>query len=520
MRYLTLFKGGSPNLPDTLYIYADNPTAYRTKVAQYLHSNYQTIVPDTFQISNNNLTLANNSENRGITYIIEFDTEDTDYLRCYFVDDVIERSRLLLFNLSLDIFGTYISKMQYLYFTCERTSVSLFNSHIECGNVLSDGQEVTPLKSTTFDKWSSSLMVVLYVTLKRTDAFSNPSITTLPLAFELSKLKSAFDTAVKGNYSNSNDIPTILSEVLGSITEISGGFLGTEHYQVTINNAYLIPSEFINDIAHSIENSMIITAKTNLVTNPLEIACNTLKTMKKTISLTIPSSISKYKKHYIGTYLSNIEIPLYVNTSLMKAYVNCSISKGALQIEIEYGNATKDITSAFAFVATNNNIEAESLSRISNFIGLIASGATAVGGAMTGNPLAVIGGGASFATSAMGAINAYNQKPPKTNTSTSADINYLWQYGAVADRPLTYPIVIVSYEPEDDIAISTALYGAPCNDVGTDIRQYIINGTPIFPNSKIDFTFVKGRFTDMKGIPKTAVNVIQSAFDGGIKILR
>ena len=156
---------------------------------------------------------------------------------------------------------------------------------------------------------------------------------------------------------------------------------------------------------------------------------------------------------------------------------------------------------------------------MSNFIGLIASGATAVGGAMTGNPLAVIGGGASFATSAMGVINNYNQKPPKTNTSTSADINYLWQYGAVADRPLTYPIVIVSYEPEDDTGITTALYGAPCNDVETNI-QNIISGEPIFPNSKIDFTFVKGRFTDMKGIPKTAVNVIQSAFDGGIKILR
>ena len=39
-------------------------------------------------------------------------------------------------------------------------------------------------------------------------------------------------------------------------------------------------------------------------------------------------------------------------------------------------------------------------------------------------------------------------------------------------------------------------------------------------NSKIDFTSIKGRFTDMKGIPKTAVNVIQSAFDSGIKVLR
>ena len=519
MRYLTLFKGGCPNLPDTIYIFADNTTSYRNKVAQYLLSNYQTVTPDTYQITNNVLTLANNSDYRDITYIIEHDNENADYLRCYFVDDVIERSGLLLLNLSLDIFGTYISKMRYLYFTCERTSVSLFNSHIEAGNVLSSGQEVTPIKTTTYDKWSSSLMVVLYVTLKRTDAFSNPSITTLPLAFDLSRLKSAFDQAVNGSYNNSNDIPTILSEVLGSITEISGGFLGSEHYQVTLNNAYLIPTEFINDIAHSIENSMIITSKTNLVTNTLSIACNTLKTMKKTLSLSIPSTLSKFKKHYIGTYLSNIEIPLYVNTSLVKAYVNCSISKGALQIEIEYGNATKDITNAFAFVSTNNNIEAESLSRMSNFIGLIASGATAVGGAMTGNPLAVIGGGASFATSAMGVVNTYNQKPPKTNTSTSADINYLWQYGAVADRPLTYPIVIISYEVEDDTGITTALNGAPCNDVEINI-QNIISGEPIFPNSKIDFTFMKGRFTDMKGIPKTAVNVIQSAFDSGIKILR
>ena len=519
MRYLTLFKGGCPNLPDTVYIYADNTATYRTKVAQYLHSNYQSIAPDTYQITNNVLTLANNSDYHDITYIIEYDNEDTDYLRCYFADDVIERSGLLLFNLSLDIFGTYISKMRYLYFTCDRTSASLFNSHIEAGNVLSDGQEVTPLKTTTYDKWSASLMVVLFVTLKRTDAFSNPSITTLPLAFELSRLKAAFDKAVNGTYTNSNDIPTILSEVLGSITEISGGFLGSEHYKVTLNNAYLIPAEFLNPFAYSIENSMIIQSKTNLVTNTLSIACNTLKTMKKTLSLSIPSSLSKYKKHYIGTYLSNIEIPLYVNTSLMKAYVNCSISKGALQIEIEYGNATKDITSAFAFVATNNNIEAESLSRISNFIGLIASGATTVGGAMTGNPLAVIGGGASFATSGMSVVNTYNQKPPKTNTTTSADINYLWQYGAVADRPLTYPIVIISYEVEDDTGITTALYGAPCNSVEINMRN-IINGTPIFPNSKIDFTFVKGRFTDMKGIPKSAINVIQSAFDSGIKILR
>ena len=514
MRFLTLFKGGCPNLPDTLYIYADNATAYRNKVAQYLPSDYLTITPDTYQITNNVLTLANNSVYRDITYIVEYDTENADYLRCYFVDDVIDRSGLLLFSLSLDMFGTYISKMQYQYFTCNRTSASLFNSHIESGNVLPDAQEVTPLKETTYGKWSSSLMVVLFVTLKRADAFSNPSITTLPLAFELSKLKSAFDKAVDGSYSNSNDIPTILSEVLGSITEISGGFLDKEHYQVTLNNAYLIPTEFLNSL--SIENSMIIHCKTNLVANPLAIACNTLKTMKKTISLTIPSSLSKLKKHYIGTYLNNIEISLYVS-SARKAYVNCSISKGALQIEIEYGNATKDITSAFAFVATNNNIEAESLSRMSNFIGLIASGATAVGGVMTGNPLAVIGGGASFASSAMGVVNTYNQKPPKANTATSADINYLWNTSILAERPLTYPIVIVSYETEDDTAMSTALYGAPCNSVETNI-QNIISGTPIFSNDNIAFTFIKGRFTNMKGIPQTAINVIQSAFNSGIKV--
>lgn len=518
MRYLTLFKGGCPNLPETLYIYADNATSYRNKVTQYLPSDYQTIAPDTYQITNNVLTLANNNIYRDITYIVEYDTENTDYLRCYFVDDVIDRSDLLLFSLSLDVFGTYISKMRYQYFTCERTSVSLFNSHIEGGNVLPDAQAVTPLKTTTYTKWSSSLMIVLFVTLKRTDAFSNPSITTLPLAFELSRLKTAFDEAVDGTYSNTNDIPTILSEVLGSITEISGGFLGKEHYQVTLNNAYLIPTEFLNPFGYSIENSMIIHSKTNLVTNPLAIVCNTLKTMKKTISLTIPSSLSKLKKHYIGTYLSNIEIPLYVSTA-RKAYVNCSISKGAMQIEIEYGNATKDITSAFAFVATNNNIEAESLSRISNFIGLIASGATAVGGAMTGNPLAVIGGGASFATSVTGVINTYNQKPPKSNTSTSVDINYLWQYNTLAERPLTYPIVIVSYETEDDTAMTTALYGAPCNSVETNI-QNIISGAPIFSNSNIAFTFIKGRFTNMKGIPQTAISIIQSAFDSGIKVQR
>ena len=178
MRYLTLFKGGCPNLPDTLYIYADNTTAYRNKVTQYLPSDYQTIAPDTYQITNNVLTLANNSVYRDITYIVEFDNENTNYLRCYFVADVIERSNLFIFNLSLDVFGTYISKMQYQYFTCERTSASLFNSHIESGNVLPDAQAVTPLKETTYGKWSSSLMVVLFVTLKRTDAFSNPSITT------------------------------------------------------------------------------------------------------------------------------------------------------------------------------------------------------------------------------------------------------------------------------------------------------------------------------------------------------
>lgn len=518
MRYLTLFKGGCPNLPDTLYIYADNTTSYRNKVALYLPSDYQTIAPDKYQITNNVLTLANNSAYRDITYIVEYDSENTNYLRCYFVDDVINRSELLIFSLSLDMFGTYISKMQYQYFSCERTSVSLFNSHIEGGNVLPDAQAVTPLKTTTYNKWSSSLMVVLYVTLKRTDTFSNPSITTLPLAFELSKLKSAFDTALGATYSNTNELPTILTEVLGSITQIGGGFLGNEHYQVTLNNAYLIPTEFLNAISYATENSMIITSKTNLVANPLNIACYTLKTMKKTLTLSIPSTLSKLKKHYIGTYLSNIEVPLYVSTA-RKVYINCSISKSALQIELEYGNATKDLTSAFAFVVTNNNIEAESLSRMSNFIGLIASGATAVGGAMTGNPLALIGGGASFASSAMGVVNTYNQKPPKANTSNSADINYLWQYSAVSERSLTYPIVIVSYETEDDTSMTTALYGMPCNSVETNI-QNIISGTPIFSNSNIAFTFIKGRFTNMKGIPQTAINVIQTAFNSGIKVQR
>ena len=56
-RNLILFKGGCPNMPDTVYIYATSPTSYANKVARYLEGQSQIISADTYQISNNMLTL-------------------------------------------------------------------------------------------------------------------------------------------------------------------------------------------------------------------------------------------------------------------------------------------------------------------------------------------------------------------------------------------------------------------------------------------------------------------------------
>lgn len=514
-RNLILYKGGVPNLSDTVYIYAVSSTDYANKVARYLNGNSQIITADTYQISNNMLTLEDKSTYDGITYIIETDPSDADYIRCYFVNDVIVRSGLMIFTLSLDTFGTYISKMKYQYFNCTRSNVALYNSHIEVGSVIPGVQEITPIKSTTYTKWAADIMCVLYVTIKRADTFSNPTITTLPLCFRMYDLKSALDTANGGSYPDSASLPTLLSEVLGSITELI--YIDNKPYQVTLNNAYLIPTEFLNGTGYRNEGTCILQSKTNLVPNVVSIACSTLQTMKKSLALDIPTTLSKVKKHYLGTYLNNAEIPLYI-TSTMKAYINTSISKGAMQIELEYGNIAKDLTTAFAIVFSNNNIQSESLSRMSNFIGLIASGATAVGGAMSGNPLAVIGGGTSLATNIMGVVNSYNQKPPKSNTSTSADINYYWE-ATQGTRPLTYPIVVVSYINEEDTAMMTNLYGMPCSEVTTNINS-IINGTLIFPSDDINYTYVQGQFSNMKGVPQTAITAIQSAFNTGVKILR
>ena len=514
-RNLILYKGGVPNLPDTVYIYATSVTDYANKVSRYLEGNSQIISADTYQISNNMLTLEDKSAYDGITYIIETDPSDTDYIRCYFVNDVIKRSGLMIFTLSLDTFGTYISKMKYQYFNCARSNVTLYSSHIEVGSVIPGQQEITPIKSTTYSTWSSDIICILYVTIKRADTFSNPTITTLPIAFRMSDLKTSLDEASGGSYQGGYTLPTLLSEVLGSITELI--YIDTKPYQVTLNNAYLVPTEFLNGSGYRNEGTCVLQAKTNLVPNVLSIACNTLQTMKKSLTLDIPTTLSKLKKHYLGTYLNNAEISLYTSNS-MKAYINTSISKGAMQIELEYGNITKDLTTAFAIVFSNNNIQSESLSRMSNFIGLIASGATAVGGAMSGNPLAVIGGGTSLATNVMGVVNSYNQKPPKSNTATSADINYYWE-ASQGTRPLTYPIVIVSYVNEEDTVMMANLYGEPCSEVTTDINS-IINGEFIFPVTGVNYTYIQGQFSNMKGIPQTAISAIQSAFNNGVKILR
>ena len=514
-RNLILYKGGCPNLSDTVYIYATSVTDYANKVSRYLDGNSQIISADTYQISNNTLTLENKSAYDGIAYIIETDPNDADYIRCYFVNDVIVRSGLMIFTLSLDTFGTYISKMKYQYFNCSRTNVSLYTSHIEVGGVIPGQQEITPIKSTTYDKWSSAIMVVLYVTIKRNDTYSSPSITTLPIAFRLYDLKTSLDTANGGSFTSEFSLPRILSEILGSITELT--YIDNAKYQITLNNAYLVPDDFVTESSYLVDGQYLLECKTNIVTNTLSIPCVALTTAKKTTALDIPTALSKVKKHYLGTVLNNAEMPLYT-TSSIKAYINTSVSQGAMQIELEYGSVTKDLTTAFAVVFSNNDIKSESLSRMSNFIGLIASGATAVGGAMTGNPLAVVGGGASLATSVMGVVNRYNQKPPKSNTATSADINYLW-HSPITPYRLKYPIVIVSYVNEEDTAMMANLYGEPCSEVTSDINS-IINGSLIFPNDSINYAFVQGQFSNMKGIPQTAISAIQSAFNSGVKLLR
>lgn len=514
MRMLTLYSGGVPNTADTLYIYDTSVSGYRYQVGLYIGSGLE-IAPDKYQISINLLTIADDPRFYETSYIIEYDTADTNYIRCYFVQNKIIRSGAIFFTLLLDYFGTYISRMTYNFFTCERTNGVTLASYIQGGNANPSARTITPFKAATFSKWTDSLVVLLYASIKRTDPFSQPIINTFPIAFTLKDLKDALDVAYGSSFDTSKTITYVLTEVLGGVTGIDYSIPGLPVYQVTINKVYVIPKEFINFGTSYFEDVIVLQSQTNLVANQLNILGHILDTQTKTLSLQVPSP-QLANKNYIGTFSNNIEIDNFVSRSA-HAFVITAVSKNDLSIEINYGDAQKDLTSSFAWTITNNNLQADSLNRMTNFIGLLASGATAIGGAVTGNPLAAVGGGASFVSSLSSTINYRNQKPPKNNSNTSGDLALY--YKQEPHEALSYPIVMISYETLDNTEIEVNLNGAPCADTSRNVYDFI-NSQLIFANAYVNYRFIRGHFTDMKGIPTTAVSEIQSAFNSGIRVFK
>lgn len=504
MRFISLYTDIRPNKANSIYYWGSTKAKYRNLlVADFLKS----IQADNYRVNNNTLCVKYFDEYEKVTYVIETDNTDTNYMQCYQIEGSISQSGNVYFRLSLDIWGTYICNVTYSDMHITKSTKKFDNSILPTHyDVKTNEFSVEPL-FTPSGSWllenASKYALLVYVSIVDFESVigNNRTTNTTPLAIGL-------DTIID-NYGLSvwhEGIIGVASQIASNIfnAEVTNVFNG----KARPISAYIVRKNWITTSNDQIKLSFR-TKYDNFVTKTWAFD----EVLNKSIKYNYSLDTSDYKyKYFFGTYYNAIPIKPYADTTPIGLKV--TTDQTAFKIEIMQNETSHDITQDFSLILTGGSVGDTILDSTMQYIGAISKGITGIAsGIATGNPLPAVTGVAGGITSL---INTKSSEPTQHSTQGSAFETFGFEntISTITHDKLRTPLYLVKYAYNAPVIIDITFNGVDCDKYLT-MTEYVTYENIVGTGA---ITFIKADLLDIGGVPDFAAVEINNALNGGIRL--
>lgn len=297
-----------------------------------------------------------------ITYIVERDTAEANFLNCFFVLNSYDQSDYAVFNIETDYWASHMLFANFSHIHVTRSNYSFAHSGIF------DEPEATKLEleiinhGQTLNKNQVCLIVEMQYNVSQ-GVFGNDQISKTSLfAFNLDDIYAAVH-GINGNFDNLNII-TKAVDFIGSLYALRSG--GVD-FACQVLRTWLVPASVVTNSGVTLKNFVFkgyLTGSNDYVwTSEVPI----VKANHFTYPVLLSTLLGNYYdwedvfpqyKAFLGAYYRGLEMTRFVDGSANmggQAFYHFVFSNSSLQVLVQYGELMNDITPSFEVELTTNN---------------------------------------------------------------------------------------------------------------------------------------------------------------------
>lgn len=552
MRKLYLYKGKAPNINDAEYITSIDNDTTSNKIVRYMSAMstqmqfIKSIDLNNYRINSNTIIIEKidalfESLMFLITYVIDVDTE-TNYWRCYHVKNTLCQSDKIILQCEVDLWGSYVPFMniEQLHVTrCNRNiDMGLYDAPMKTA-VENDAQGVadlisknyTPIydqddvgikKNPTFNNMLyahfSNFYVVAYLSISNTELGGQYQFSfAMPLAIRLDELLN--------NITNLDELLTTYRTPLSIVNNMIGGIYQTHNNQnkVKVLKCYILPKEAI-EIYSSGSNAVYnydFDTRSIVFTGSIKfyfIKESASKYMRRIDKDFLQIDINR--KYFAGVVDKGINYNIFTKNDIL--LYNFIIKSDGIQVLIEQGDNTCDISTSFELAITTESMGASDIERATHYTHLVANMLnTAIN---IKSYSSAFGAGLKMADTIMAEIGVKNDAP---NLLSDGDANktYLWGWTGAQDylHYLMWPYYFTSQKGITNIKEMTRKYGATFNKIVFDYSSIFtaeLLGELENEETAQEYsaTYIKADDIIIENVPKDAYDFIINKFNSGIEL--
>lgn len=480
---LKCYKNKTPNNNHLHYYFTDFDdylTELGTPFAEYqLHD---------YRINENTIILGITEEDANdITYFIDI---RNNYKRCYAVDFMNYQNGQAIFNVTVDLWATYIADANISNIRVTRCNRNIGIGTYDKINVTKGTPTYLPLleivtaPQTPHTFTPTGILATISFTIRQGDGV-NPDVTAL---------KTFYFATTQLTYLTNPTIYDLIDYVSGIFSNNApAGMFNVAKSQVI--SAFLIDDYCIDNQYKLTTNLPTFKSYVSTVTGTTSKDIQPLYEVKSHVFTFSTKAINYFAEFdaYVGTRHNQLKIARTTEDN-MQVDFEFIFNYNNLQVFVKQGGTSLDITNAFKVTLTTNDGVASGQKHIADAIAIIGS----AGAMATGNVF--------FGT--LGLASALNNMT-QTNGGISAGGD------GACELLLSDCFVLTLYQSTDDELAHARLFGANFNQQIyslDDIESYSLLGYSSFTESYIKCD----AFVD--GIPELATNEILSKLNNGIYI--
>ena len=387
-----------------------------------------------------------------ITYIVERDTAEANFLNCFFVLNSYDQSDYAVFNIENDYWASHMLFANFSH-------IHVTRSNYKFGHMgVFDEPQYTYLDlaainhNRTLARDAVCMVVEMQYNLTQ-GVFGNDQISATSLfAFNLDDIY-AYIHGINANFDNLNIVNKAIDFIgsLYAIRSTGGGDLACQ-----VLRTWIVPASVVSNSGVTLKNFVFKGYLTNGQESVWSTDVNIIKPKHEIVPVLLSDLLGTYDwedifpqyKAYLGAYYRGLEITRYTDGSANRggiAYYHYVFANSGLSVLVQYGEQMNDITQSFEIELTTNNGTLSSLEKGAKALQEVTTAILAVaGGFAAGGAVGAIGGGVVAGIRTLSKMKV----APTLSTIGSGDGAYSFDNGSPSTLKLPYAISIV--ESKDD----------------------------------------------------------------------